>query len=160
MQLRRFIIGAALLVVSAACGGVQRAALPAESVRDIRAVDSAYVAAWLRDDTAAVMATLASDAVMMPAGHHSLTTPEAIRGFWWPNDGSHTRLLAFVRRIDELSGEGDIAYVRGSDSLAFIYEKDSVRVQQQSRSMTLGVLRRGADGRWRISRMMWATRTE
>ena len=65
--------------------------------RAIRHVDSAYVAAWLRDDTAAVLQTLAPDVVLMPAGQRPLATPNDIRAFWWPGDGTHTKILAFDR---------------------------------------------------------------
>jgi ketosteroid isomerase-like protein len=126
--------------------------------RAIRAVDSTYVAAWLRDDTLAVMNTLAPDAVLMPAGQHPLATPNDVRGFWWPADGSHTRILTFARRIDEIDGQGDVAWVRGTDTLTYTYDKGSTHSQLGSRSMTLALWRRQPDGAWRISRMMWGTR--
>jgi ketosteroid isomerase-like protein len=126
--------------------------------RAIRAVDSTYVAAWLRDDTLAVMNTLAPDAVLMPAGQHPLATPNDVRGFWWPADGSHTRILTFARRIDEIDGQGDVAWVRGTDTLTYTYDTGSAHSQLGSRSMTLALWRRQPDGAWRISRMMWSTR--
>ncbi|MDQ6871859.1 MAG: hypothetical protein M3037_07565, partial [Gemmatimonadota bacterium] len=73
--------------------------LTAADERAIRAVDSAYVTAWLGDDTTAVLATLAPDAILMPAGQHPLAGTDAIRGFWWPVDGSHTRILTFTRQL-------------------------------------------------------------
>ena len=124
----------------------------------IRAVDSTYVAAWLRDDTSAVMNTLAKAAVLMPAGQHPLATPNDIRGFWWPTDGSHTRILTFDRRVDESDGQGDVAWVRGTDTLTYAYDKGPTHSRLGSRSMTLALWRRQPDGNWRISRMMWGTR--
>jgi len=47
--------------------------------RAICQVDSLDIAAWLRDDTAAVLRTLALDAVPMPAGRRPLATPNDIR---------------------------------------------------------------------------------
>jgi ketosteroid isomerase-like protein len=135
-----------------------RSSWSAADERAVRAVDSAYVAAWLRDDTTAVMGTLAADAVLMPAGQHPLTTPNDVRSFWWPPDGSHTRILTFQRTIDEIGGESNVAWVRGTDTLTFTYDKGTTHSQTGSRSMTLAVWRRQADGAWRISRMMWGTR--
>ena len=130
----------------------------AEDERAVRAVDSAYVAAWLRDDTTGVMNTLAPDAVLMPAGQHILPSPNDVRSFWWPSDGSHTRILTFQRTIDEVGGEANTAWMRGTDSLAFTYAKGATTSQLMSRSMTLALFRRQTDGTCRISRMMWGTR--
>ena len=156
----RFVRATVATVLFAAC--TSPAATPstwtATDERAIRGVDSAYVAAWLRDDTVGVMQTLAPDAVLMPAGQHPLVTPNDVRGFWWPNDGSHTRILTFQRTIDEIGGEANVAWVRGTDTLTYSYDKGAAHNQLGSRSMTLAVWRRQPDGSWRISRMMWGTR--
>lgn len=130
----------------------------ADDERAIRALDSVFVAAWLRDDTTAVMNTLAPGVVLMPAGQSVLATPDAIRAFWWPSDGSHTRILTFDRSIDELGGEGDIAWMRRTDSLTFTYAKGGTTQSLTSRSMSLAVLQRQTDGAWRFSRVMWGNR--
>jgi ketosteroid isomerase-like protein len=150
------------LVLSAlalACDGSSpgRAALSAADLGAVRALDSAYVAAWLRDDTAGVMRTLAPDAVLMPVGRHPLTTPDEIRAFWWPSDGSHTRILGFQRTIDEIDGKGDVVWVRGRDTLSFNYDKASTHSSLRILSMTFAIVRRQPDSSWRISRMMWGT---
>ncbi len=121
----------------------------------IRRLDSAYVDAWLRDDTAAVLGTLMPDAVLMPAGQRPLTDPGAIRGFWWPTDGSRTRVTSYTTTVDEIGGGPEAAFVRGTGLLSFTYEKDSVVSQVTSRSMTLTVVTRDSAGRWRIARRMW-----
>ena len=137
---------------------VPRAEWTPADERAVRGVDSAYVAAWLRDDTTGVMRTLAPDAVLMPAGQHPLATPNDIRSFWWPSDGSRTRILTFERTIDEVAGVQDVAWLRGTDTLTFTYDKGQTHSRLGSRSMTLAVLRRQPDGTWRISRMMWGVR--
>jgi ketosteroid isomerase-like protein len=151
--------GLALIVLAVACAGPSgaRAALSESDLRAVRALDSAYVASWLRDDTAGVMRTLSAEAVLMPVGRHPLDTPDAIRTFWWPADGSHTRILGFQRTIDEIAGEGDIAWVRGRDTLSFSYDKGSTHSKLTILSMTFAVVRRQPDASWRISRMMWGT---
>ena len=134
------------------------AGLTADDERAIRAVDSVFVDAWLRDDTTGVMNTLAPDAVLMPAGQGILATPAAVRSFWWPNDGSQTRILTFDRAIDELGGAGNIAWMRRTDSLTFTYAKAGTTSSLTSRSMSLAVLARQPDGAWKFSRVMWGNR--
>jgi ketosteroid isomerase-like protein len=57
--------------------------------------------------------------------------------------------------VDELGGTPELAFTRGVSSLAWRYEKDTVRSEQSTRNMSLTVLARGADGQWRILRQMW-----
>jgi hypothetical protein len=53
---RRFLAGSAI-VATLGCAAAEGGSAPLSTA--IRALDSSYVAAWLRDDTAAVLATLA-----------------------------------------------------------------------------------------------------
>lgn len=153
MRLLAILLAAALT----ACGERSRAPAPlSDTDREaILAVDSEYVGAWLRDDTAAVMATLMPDAVLLPAGRRPLVGHEAIRAYWWPRDGSRTKILEFVSRADEVGGNGEVAFLRGTDSLRYTYAKDTIRLDQTSRAMSLSVLVRSTDGRWRVARKMW-----
>ena len=139
----------------AGCAARSPAELTEADRREIQALDSTFVAAWLRDDTTAIMATLSSDAVLMPAGRHPLAGHAAIRAFWWPADGSHTTIDTFVSRIDEIGGNRDLAYVRSDDSLTFTYIKAGSRSTQSSRTMSLAVVARQASGRWQVIRKMW-----
>ena len=156
MQPCHTLAGIALAILACAPAGPKP--FSAADEQAIRQVDSLYVAAWLRDDTAAVLRTLAPDAVLMPAGQRPLATPNEIRAFWWPTDGSRTKILTFHRVIDEIGGDRNLAWVRGTDTLTFLYDKGQTHNQLASRSMTLAVVRRQSDGSWRISRMMWGTR--
>jgi ketosteroid isomerase-like protein len=157
MHLSRLTFG--FLFAAIACRPTTtKTGLTADDERAIRAVDSVFVDAWLRDDTTAVMNTLAADAVLMPAGQGILSSPDAIRAFWWPSDGSRTRILTFDRAIDELGGAGDVAWMRRTDSLTFTYAKAGTTSSLVSRSMSLAVLRRQPNGAWRFSRVMWGAR--
>jgi uncharacterized protein (TIGR02246 family) len=149
-----------VLLIAGGCTSAPPASttFTAEDERAVRALDSAFVTAWLRDDTTGVMNTLAPDAVLLPAGQQPLATPDAIRALWWPADGSHTRILTFDRAIDEVGGEGNAAWMRRTDSLTFTYAKGGTTSQLTSRSMSLALLRRQTDGSWRFSRVMWGNR--
>ncbi|HJU89362.1 MAG TPA: DUF4440 domain-containing protein [Gemmatimonadaceae bacterium] len=140
--------------------GCQSAQLSDEALSEadraaIRSVDSAYVAGWLANDSGAVLATLDSGVVLMPAGSRPLVGVDAARGFWWPRDGSRTTITGYTATVDELDGTPALAYVRGTSTLDFTYERDTLRTSGVSRTMTLTLLRKSADGRWRITRRMW-----
>ncbi len=123
----------------------------------VRALEEAYRTGWVANDSAAVMATLAHDAVLMPAGTQPLVGDSAIRAFWWPDDGSRTTISRYDIAVEELNGGGDIAYLRGRGTLEYSYRSSMGEVSEHtSRSVHLSVALRGEDGRWRISRRMWS----
>jgi ketosteroid isomerase-like protein len=149
-----FVLSTGILL---ACG---TGAAPAQrlSARDssaIEAVRSAYVSAWLADDTAGVLATLDSTAVLLPPGHLPISGHSAIRAFWWPGDGSRTVITSFDWTFNELAGTPELAFTRGISNVAWRYQKDTLRSESASRNTNLTILTRGADGRWRILRQMW-----
>ena len=76
--------------------------LTARDSTAIEAVRAAYVGAWLKDDTAGVLATLDSAAVLLPPGQLPVTGHRAIGAFWWPTDGSHTTITDFEWTWDEV----------------------------------------------------------
>ena len=121
----------------------------------IRATQEAYVKAWLADDTAGVLATLSPQAVLLPPRSLPVRGHAAIRTYWWPQDGSRTRITAFDWEIQQLSGRQDLAYTRGIATLAWTYDKDTLHQASLSRSVNLSLLARQADGRWLITHQMW-----
>ena len=144
-------------MLPAACGGpaTRPLKLAARDSTAIAEVHAAYVRAWLADDTAGVLATLDSSAVLLPPGRAPVTGHPAIRAYWWPEDNSHTTIQRFTWELAELAGTSDLAYTRGLSIVAWRYEKDSTRSEQSSRNQSLTVFARGSDGRWRILRQMW-----
>lgn len=125
--------------------------------RSIRAVDEAYVRGWEANDSAAVMATVAADGVLLPDRMAPIRGDSAIRAYWWPDDGSETRITSYETRIDEVGGSGAIAYLRGTGSLAFDWRAggDAEWQSFSSRSVWLALLRREEDGAWRMTHRMW-----
>lgn len=124
----------------------------------ILAVDSAFVDAWLKDDTTKVLSLFASDAVLMPPGAQPMTGLAAIRAYWWPSDGSHTRITSFTRAIAEVGGGGGVAFVRGTGTVGWTYAKKGQQpVAQTSRSTDFILYSRDAAGQWRVTRQMWST---
>jgi len=147
----------AAVLILAACAPVT-SGFTADDEASVRALEEAYRTAWLANDSAAVMATLASGAVLMPAGVPPVAGDSAIRAFWWPDDGSETTIETYEIAVDEIEGSGDLAYLRGRGSLRFTYRSAAGTVDRlTSEAAHLSLARRGADGRWRITRRAWST---
>ena len=124
----------------------------------IRALDTAFVQAWLRDDTAAVLRLFHPNAVLLPPGAEPVEGLPALRAYWWPTDGSHTRITSFTREITEIGGTPELAYFRGPATLAWVYRNAGKESAQTSRSTDLVLVTPDASGAWRILRQMWNQR--
>lgn len=124
---------------------------------EIRSLDAKFVKGWLDDDTTAVLSVFAPDAILLPPGSKPVTGIDAIRAYWFPIDGSHTRITSFDRKIDEIEGTRQLAFLRGTATLAWDYEKDGKKTSQTSRSIDLLLLRRDAARHWHVIRQMWSS---
>lgn len=151
-------LAAALATAALGCAPSRDVTADSLTVADrtaIHALDSAFVAGWLRDDTSAVLGLFAADAVLLPPGAHPVQGVAGIRGYWWPTDGTHTRITAFTRRIDEIEGTRTLAFARATASLSWESTGPTGRSAQTSRSTDLTLMRRDSTGRWVIARQMW-----
>lgn len=153
MRAAGFVGSILLVAASAALAGAGLADADREAVA---AVSLAYRDAWRANDAARVMATLAPDAVLLPSGMEPIAGEEAIRRFWWPPDSPPVKITSMEQSIDEVSGSGDLAFVRGHGELAFTMTVDGKNQTRSQRSTFLNVLRRAPDGSWKIAVRMWS----
>ena len=117
-------------VILAACAPQPQTStqeLTASDQAAIRALDSTFVQGWLQDDTAAVLGVFSPNAVLLPPGSQPVAGLAAIRAYWWPTDGSHTRITTFDRQIVEITGTKGLAFIRGTGALGWEYVKDGTR---------------------------------
>ena len=152
-------LGVAWAVLATACitGGEAESDFGAADEQAVRELEERYRSAWLANDSAAVMATLAPGAVLMPAGMEPIRGDSAIRAFWWPDDGSSTTIEAYDVDVDEVRGSGDLAVLRGRGSIAFVYESPEGETSRlTSNAVHLSVAEADSSGTWRITRRAWS----
>lgn len=144
------------LVVSLLAKTDQRETLSASDMARIRADVEQYRRGWLANDADAVRETFAKDAVLMP--HHGLAPVvgmAAINEFWWPASATKTTITRFEQYIDEIGGDGKLAYMRGRSEVAWTVE-DQGKIQHWHNSGNfMVILRKQADGRWLMSHLIW-----
>jgi uncharacterized protein (TIGR02246 family) len=133
------------------------ASQPAAADRaEVEQATLAYRDAWLTNDAERVMATITTDAVIYPSTLPPIAGAERIRQFWFSAAGPPTRVTDMQLTIEEVTIEGDMAIVSGQGSLTFVTTTNGLASAPRSqRSWHVNVLRRQADGRWRIWRRLW-----
>lgn len=147
----------AVVVVGLVACGPAEPGFTADDEAAVRALEESYRTGWVANDSAAVMATLAPDAVLMPAGVEPLVGDSAIRAYWWPDDGSETTIDSYRITVQEVEGSDDLAFLRGRGELEFTYTGPAGEVSElESRAVHLSVARRDEDGEWRIARRAWS----
>jgi uncharacterized protein (TIGR02246 family) len=123
----------------------------APDVRAVRAVADGIVAADNRSEIEQVLAYYTADAVLMPPGSAPVRGRDAIRP-------RYEALFAGFKpaiegRIDEACAAGAVGFVRGHNGGRMV--PLGVGSPRALDDVYLMVLRREADGAWRISHLMW-----
>lgn len=143
------------VVAMLALAGCNRPAAPAGDEDSLRALDAAYVEAWLKDDAEsqkdAVLALFRRDAVILPGG--GLAPEEGIENikrFWFPDGAGQTLVTHFTRDIEAVDVSGRLGVVSGRYTLSFTYEGQSMT--QTGNYMFVA---ESAGAGWRITRMIW-----
>ena len=121
----------------------------------IRKTIEAYRNAWLANDQNGVLATFTDDAVLLPAhGAAAIAGKPAIREYWFAPGppATITRLDITVEHVD---GDGALAFARGQDNVGWTMEEGGVTRKHYHPGTYLNVMRKLADGSWRIQAHMW-----
>ena len=126
----------------------------------LRALDQAYVDAWLLPGSerqqAALLSLFAADAVIMPGGGTPPKRGKAeLASFWFPKGAPPTNVRAFKHVVHGVDVEDGLGVVFGRSSLEFEY--GGTEVAQEGNFLLTA--RRGDGGEWQITRMIWNNRT-
>lgn len=151
---RRFLICLLCVGTLAACeeDDPHEYLLSANNLAAIQQAHFAYRDGWRANDSAAVMASLTPDAVLIPHhGHPEVAGAGAIQEFWWPPDSPPATVTAFDTSVDEIGGSGDVGYLRGTFSLSFDFDGQTYT----SAGNFLEITRKQEDGDWLISHRIW-----
>lgn len=162
--MRRFVIATSLAVTLFLSGAVplwtEKVACPdtltlqdREAITQVKAI---YRQGWLTGDAESVRKLFTKDAVLMP--HHGVPAVvglKAINDFWWPANSPKTVITKLEVPIDEMTGDGRTAVVRGRSEVVWTMEDNGKITTYANGGTYLTVMRKLADGSWKITHHMW-----
>jgi ketosteroid isomerase-like protein len=151
---KRTIIAAIGAALVAGCAKSPTGA-GADDEAALRALDAAYVEAWLRPNAAeqksAVLGLFESDAVVMAdGGYAAVSGREALEAFWFPDGAATIAVTRFEHEIMSIDVASPIGAVAGRYALDFTFENGST----SHTGHFLFVAGKSSEG-WRIRRMIW-----
>ncbi|HEY6249825.1 MAG TPA: DUF4440 domain-containing protein [Candidatus Angelobacter sp.] len=134
----------------------QRSELTPDSKKAIRAAIESYRTAWLANDAKRVLKTLTDDAVLLPAhGTPAVVGIAAIEKYWFAPGGPVTTVTGLNITVDQIGGNGTVAFARGLDEVAWTVTQDGVTHRHFHPGTYLNVMKKLPDGTWRIQVHMW-----
>jgi len=145
---------AVLLVCPAAWAG--GGSLSADDIAKIKRVHSKYEEAWLKGDADGVRALFTEDCVLLPPhGDKARVGQQGLNEYWFPPNSPPTTITKLVVTPQSIGGDGQIAYVWGTDDVAWTTVQDGKTASAAHKGMFLNVLRKQSNGEWKLSHHMW-----
>lgn len=130
--------------------------LSAEDVAKIKQVHSKYEEAWLKGDPNAVRALFTEDCVLLPPhADKARIGQEGLNEFWFPPNGPPAKITKLVMKLENIGGDGQVAYVWGTHEVAWTTEQNGQTMNASHKGVFLNVLEKQPDGNWKMSRHMW-----
>jgi len=155
MNIRRVVPLVVFFLVSSGVKGAGNS-LSAEDIAKVKQVHSKYEEAWLKGDADGVRALFTEDCVLLPPhGDKPRIGQKGLNEFWFPPDAPPTKITKLVVTPQGISGDGQIAYVWGTDEVAWTTEQNGKTVSASHKGIFLNVLEKQANGEWKMSRHMW-----
>jgi len=157
----RYFVALITFLFLACVGAVSRSngqpgALSPDDEKAIRATIEAYRTAWLENDAKGVLKTFTDDAVLLPAhGSPAVTGIAAIEKYWFTPGGPTTTVTKLDITVDQVSGNGTLAFARGLDSVGWTITQNGVASRHFHPGTYLNVMKKLPDGTWRIQVHMW-----
>ena len=86
----------------------------------------------MKGDVDGVRALFTEDCVLLPPhGDKPRIGQKGLNEYWFPPDGPPTKIIKLVVTPQGIGGDGQIAYVWGTDEVAWTTEQDDKRVAQR-----------------------------
>jgi uncharacterized protein (TIGR02246 family) len=130
--------------------------LSSDDITKIREVHKNYERVWLKGDADGVRALFTEDSVLFPPhADKPRVGRKGLDEFWFAPGGPPTKITKLVVVPKDIGGDGQMAYVWGTDEVAWTTTQNGKTTSTSHKGIFLNVLQKQPDGRWKISHHMW-----
>ena len=127
-----------------------------DDIAKIKRVHRMFEEAWLRGDAASVRALFTDDCVLLPPhGDIPRIGQKGLNEYWFPPNAPSTQITKLVVTPQSIGGDSQIAYVWGTDEVAWTTAQNGKTTSASHKGIFLNVLRKQTDGEWKLSHHMW-----
>ena len=122
----------------------------------IKEVHKKYEEMWLKGNADGVRELFTEDSVLLPP--HSDSPRIGRKGmneYWFPPDAPPTQIIKLTVTLTDIGGDGQIAYVWGTDEVAWTTVQNGKTTTTSHKGTFLNVLKKLPSGEWKISHHMW-----
>jgi len=155
MRIRVFLpLFAALLVPAARSAAAS--SLSQADIAKIKDVHKKYEEVWLKGDADGVRALFTEDCVLLPPhADKPRLGQQGLNEYWFPPNAPSTKITKLVVVPESIGGDGQIAYVWGTDEVAWTTEQNGKTTSAAHKGIFLNVLKKQPNGDWKLSHHMW-----
>jgi len=108
-----------------------------------------------------VKALFTEDCVLLPPhGDTPRIGQKGLDEYWFRPGAPPTQITKLEVTPQNIGGDGEVAYVWGTDEVAWTTLQNDKKTAQSHKGIFLNVLRKQPNGEWKISRRMWDDRLE
>ena len=147
MNIRKVLPLIALLLLAPVIRAGAGSTLSPEDIEKIKGVHAKYEQAWLKGDADGVRALFTEDCVLLPPrGDTPRIGQKGLNEYWFSPNSPATQITKLVVTPQSIGGDGQIAYVWGTDEVAWTMVQDGKTTRGSHKGMFLNVLWKQADG--------------
>ncbi len=123
--------------------------------KQIRSINIEYVEGWKNMNEEKIMSLFEDGSRIQPNSLKPIEGKDNIRNFWFPKDGSITKIHDFNTELLSLSTKDSIAITTHLTYIDWSYKKDSLQFGMVQKGINTTVYRKKQDTLWKIWRKMW-----
>ena len=120
----------------------------------IRSIETKFAKSWIKKDEKGVLGLFWDNAALYPNGRAAVSGINEIRRVWFGNISPTTKLTKYDTTLDEIKGDGKIAYAIGRNEISWTSSTESKTRRFEAVRHFVAIYEK-RNGKWKILRRHW-----